>query len=64
MGLFDKIKEPVVLKEDSSAAAQLKGLEELLAITEDAKVKSMLGNDIAALKAGIFGEDTILFEIF
>jgi hypothetical protein len=27
MGLFDKIKEPVILKEDSSAKEQLKELE-------------------------------------
>lgn len=63
MGLFDKIKEPIVLKEDSSARAQLRELEEFLLRAEDPKIRSALESDIAAVKAGIFGEDTILFEL-
>jgi hypothetical protein len=63
MGLFDKIKEPVILKEDSSAKEQLKELEKLLINTKDLKIKSALKNDITAFKAGILGEETILFEL-
>lgn len=63
MGVFDKIKEPFVLKEDSSARAQLRELEEFLLRAEDPKIRSALESDIAAVKAGIFGEDTILFEL-
>ncbi len=63
MGLFDKIKEPVILKEDSSAKAQLSELEQLLVTVIDPKIKTLLENDIAAIKAGIFGEDTLLFEL-
>ena len=63
MGLFDKIKEPVILKEDSSAKEQLKKLEQLLTTVTDSMIKTMLEKDIAAVNAGIFGEDTILFEL-
>lgn len=63
IGLFDKIKEPVILKEDSSARDQLKKLEKLLMTVNDSKIKTMLEKDIAAVNAGIFGEDTILFEL-
>jgi len=63
MGLFDKIKEPVILKEDSSARNQLKALEQLLSEFDDKDIRAMLESDIAAVKAGIYGEDTILFEL-
>ncbi|MBR0596941.1 NERD domain-containing protein [Sinanaerobacter chloroacetimidivorans] len=63
MGIFDRIKEPVILKEDSSAKEQLDALEKLLMETKNLKIKSALENDIAAVKAGILGEDTILFEL-
>ena len=63
MGLFDKIKEPMILKEDSSAKAQLNELEQLLVTVIDPKIKTLLENDIAAIKAGIFGEDTLLYEL-
>ena len=49
MGLFDKIKEPVILKEDSSAKEQLKEMELLLPSMLDAKNRSLLENDIAAV---------------
>lgn len=63
MSLFNKIKEPVILKEGSSAKEQLHALEELLNNANDSKIKSKLENDITAVKAGIFGEDIILFEL-
>jgi len=62
VGLFDKIKEPIILKEDSSAQEQLNALECLLPAA-DAALAPKLERDIAALKAGIFGENTILFEL-
>lgn len=63
MGIFDKIKEPVILKEDSSAKNQLRALEQILTEIEDKNIRSLLESDIAAVKAGIFGEETILFEL-
>lgn len=63
MGLFDKVKEPVILKGDSSAKKELEELETLLPRMTDQKVKSTLERDIASVKAGIFGEDAILFEL-
>ncbi|MEA5040608.1 MAG: NERD domain-containing protein [Clostridiaceae bacterium] len=63
MGLFDKIKEPVILKEDSEANERLHAMEQLLAATEDPKIKAALESDMAAVKAGISGEDAVLFEL-
>lgn len=63
MGLFDRIKEPVILKEDSSDKEHLSALEKLLGEVNDSKIKSAIENDIAAVKAGISGENTILFEL-
>lgn len=63
MGLFDKIKEPVILKESSIAKEQLSQLEQLLSATTDSKRKSLIESDISALKSGIYGEETILFEL-
>ncbi len=63
MGLFDKLKDPVMLKEDSSAEKQLKNLEQLLDAIADTKIKASIEKDIAAVSAGILGEKTILFEL-
>lgn len=63
MGLFDKIKEPIILKEDSSAKRELKELEAILPQLTDSKVRSSLEHDIMSVKAGIIGEDAILFEL-
>jgi len=63
MEIFSKIKEPVILKEDSSAKDQLQALEQLLSDAKDSKLKTLLTNDIAAVRAGLFGEDAILFEL-
>jgi Zn-finger domain associated with topoisomerase type I len=63
MGLFDKIKGPIILKEDSSAKNQLKALEQFLYEENDTKIRAALERDIAVVKAGIFGEDTILYEL-
>ncbi len=63
MGIFDKLKEPVILKEDSSATEHQKQLEQLLEEVENAKIKAQLEHDIAAVNAGIYGENIILFEL-
>lgn len=63
MGLFDKIKQPIILKEDCSAYKHLSELELLLPDITDPKIRQTLENDIAAVKAGILGEETILFEL-
>lgn len=62
MGLFDKIKEPIFLKESSSASAQL---SELQALAENApiKIKAQIEQDIKTLNAGIYGEENIAFEL-
>lgn len=63
MGLFDKIKEPVILKKDSSASTQLEQLQQLLRDATDDKVKATLENEVKQINAGIFGENTILYEL-
>lgn len=62
MGMFDKIKEPVFLKEGSSAGKQL---EELTALRENIPLsaKKDFERDLRLLKAGIYGEDHIAYEI-
>lgn len=62
MGIFDKIKEPIFLKEDSSASLQLAALQEL-AKNSSGKLADRLDQEIKFLEAGIFGENTILYEL-
>lgn len=62
MGLFSKMREPVFLKEDSSAKEQLAALEALLP-QASGKVKTQLEQDIRNLQYGIYGEDKIIFEL-
>ncbi len=62
MGFFDKIKEPIILKEDSSATQQLIALQEL-AISAPKEVAAKMEQDIKLLNAGIYGENNILFEL-
>lgn len=61
MAFWDK-KTPVILKEDSSAAAQLAALESLRG-TLPPKAEARLEADIRVLKAGIAGENRILYEL-
>lgn len=63
MGLFDKIKEPVILKQESSASVQLEQLRQMYSEVTNVKVKAMLEHDINLVNAGIFGESTILLEL-
>ncbi len=62
MGIFDKMKEPIFLKESSDAEVQLeklKVLEPLLNPTGQAIIRQ----DIKNLESGIFGEKTIAYEL-
>lgn len=63
MSLFDKIKEPVILKAESSSEKQLAKMEQLLPEITVPKAKASLERDIAAVKAGIAGENMILYEL-
>jgi len=62
MGLFDKLKEPVFLKETSDAKDQLEQLKLLLTSVPD-DIKSKVEQDIKLLTYGIQGEEKILFEL-
>lgn len=62
MGLFDRIKEPVFLKEDSSAEAQLLALQGL-AKTASSSLAEQLEQEIKFVEAGIFGENNIKYEL-
>jgi Superfamily II DNA helicase len=62
MGIFDKMKEPIFLKENSDALRQrdkLKTLEPML--NADGKIKLM--QEIKFLEYGIAGENNIAFEL-
>ena len=61
MGIFDKIKEPVFLKESTSLREQLAQLEALQ--TTDSLLQKQIQKDIKLLKYGIAGEEKIAFEL-
>jgi len=62
MGLFDKMKEPVFLKESSDAERQLEKLKSLEPLL-DSEGKAKLMQDIKFLEYGIAGEKNIAFEL-
>ena len=62
MGIFDKIKEPIFLKEGTSLQQQLAKLE-LLLNGADANTASRIQQDIRMVEAGIVGEKNIGFEL-
>ena len=62
MGLFDKIREPIFLKEDSSAETQLQQLNDLLK-TADSKTAEKIKADIKLIEAGMYGEKNIIYEL-
>ena len=62
MGLFDKITEPILLKEGDSLKKQLAALEELYEQAEG-DLKERIGKDIFAVKAGIAGEAQVIYEL-
>lgn len=62
MGLFNRMKEPIFLKENSNAESQLeklKALEPLL----NAEGQDIIRQDIKFLEYGIAGEKNIAFEL-
>ena len=61
MGIFSK-PEVIILKESNSAKKYLELLEELLPKTSE-EIKSKIEKEIIIVKAGIAGENNILFEL-
>lgn len=61
MGLFSK-PEVMIARESTNAKVYLEKLEELLPEAED-EVKEKIQREIAVTKAGIAGEENILFEL-
>lgn len=61
MGLFSK-PEVIILKETSDAKNYLEKLEQILPQAEG-ELKEKIQKEIAITKAGIAGEDNILFEL-
>ena len=63
MGLFDK-PEVTVLKETSDAKDYLLKLESLQKeVADDKELSNIIDKEIAITKAGIIGEDAIMFEL-
>lgn len=62
MGIFDKIKEPIFLKESNSLQLHLEQLEKLLPAASPSTV-SRIQQDIRLTKAGIVGENNIRYEL-
>lgn len=62
MGLFDKLKEPVFLKDNSNAKEQLEQLKLIYEKVPD-EIKPDVEKEIKMLTYGIIGEDNIAFEL-
>lgn len=62
MGLFDRLREPIVLKEESDAKKQLEQLKLLLPQAKG-EIKAQIEQDIKYLQYGIYGEDALMFEL-
>lgn len=62
MGFFDTSKEPIFLKENSSAVEQVEKLKELYDKVND-EGKALIDSDIKLIEAGIYGENQIIFEL-
>lgn len=62
MGLFDKLKGPVFLKETSDAKEQLVQLKEFYTSAPN-EIKEQVEQDINMLSYGINGEDNVAFEL-
>ena len=62
MGLFDKLNEPIFLKESSDALRQLEVLKNLESkLTSEGQ--ALIRQDIRSLEYGIWGENNIEFEL-
>ncbi len=62
MALFQKMREPVILKEDSQALVQLEQLRAFLPYVSAGR-KEQLEQDILCIEYGIRGEEALLFEL-
>lgn len=62
MSLFDKLKEPVFLKDDSAAERQLAALRELRE-RAPGELADKIDEEINRVNAGIWGEQTVRFEL-
>lgn len=62
MGFFDKITEPIFVKEDSEAEKQLAALREIQSQLSGEGTEA-LEQEIKIVEAGIFGEKQIKFEL-
>lgn len=62
MGIFDKMNEPIFLKESSQAEMHLTRLKELEPIL-NAEGQAIIRPDIKCLEYGIIGEKNIAFEL-
>jgi hypothetical protein len=62
MGLFDKLKGPIFLKETSDAKEQLEQLKEYYKSAPN-EIKERVEQDINMLSYGISGEDNVAFEL-
>lgn len=62
MGLFDKIKGPVFLKDDSEAERQLAELQELRKAATG-ELAEKLDQEIRQVDAGLYGEKAVRYEL-
>lgn len=62
MGLFHTMKEPIFLKESSSADRQLEALT-ILRQQASPPLQKRIEQEIKLVQAGIFGENQIMFEL-
>ncbi len=62
MGLFDNMREPVFLKENSSAKEQIPVLTAMLKIAPR-EIKAQMEQDIKFLSAGLRAEDQVALEL-
>ena len=62
MGLFDKIKDPIFLKDDSASVHQLATLQEIRK-TAAGELAERLDEEIRQVDAGIYGEKAVRYEL-
>ncbi len=62
MGFFDRMAEPVFLKEDSTAKSDLEALK-ILRDSLNPEGQNLIDTDIRCLEYGIIGEENIAFEL-
>ena len=62
MGLFDKLREPIVLKETSDAKANFEQLDNILKIAPES-IRERIQEDKRLLYYGIKGEEALMFEL-